>query len=114
MYLCHKYNFIMGRLQNFAISVKNFKYTKYIVTLSLFVVIVVFVDENSLMNQQERSKEIQRLQEEISILKAQYEEDTRKLNSLSEYDHVVRMAREKYFMKRPEEDVFVVNHVSAE
>ena len=99
----------MGRLQNIAISIKNFRYTKYLITIALFVIIVVFVDENSLMNQQERSEEIERLQEEISILKAQYEEDTRKLNSLSEYDHIVRMAREKYFMKRPDEDVFVVN-----
>ena len=104
----------MGRLQNIAISIKNFRYTKYLITIALFVIIVVFVDENSLMNQQERSEEIERLQEEISILKAQYEEDTRKLNSLSEYDHIVRMAREKYFMKRPDEDVFVVNYVSVE
>lgn len=104
----------MGRLQNIAISIKNFRYTKYLITIALFVIIVVFVDENSLMNQQERSEEIERLQEEISILKAQYEEDTRKLNSLSEYDHIVRMAREKYFMKRPDEDVFVVNYVSVD
>ena len=104
----------MGRLQNIAISIKNFRYTKYLITIALFVIIVVFVDENSLMNQQERSEEIERLQEEISILKAQYEEDTRKLNSLSEYDHIVRMAREKYFMKRPNEDVFVVNYVSVD
>ena len=104
----------MGRLQNIAISIKNFRYTKYLITIALFVIIVVFVDENSLMNQQERSEEIERLQEEISILKAQYEEDTRKLNSLSEYDHIVRMSREKYFMKRPDEDVFVVNYVSVD
>ena len=104
----------MGRLQNIAISIKNFRYTKYLITIALVVIIVVFVDENSLMNQQERSEEIERLQEEISILKAQYEEDTRKLNSLSEYDHIVRMAREKYFMKRPDEDVFVVNYVSVD
>lgn len=104
----------MVRLQNIAISIKNFRYTKYLITIALFVIIVVFVDENSLMNQQERSEEIERLQEEISILKAQYEEDTRKLNSLSEYDHIVRMAREKYFMKRPDEDVFVVNYVSVD
>lgn len=104
----------MVRLQNIAISIKNFRYTKYLITIALFVIIVVFVDENSLVNQQERSEEIERLQEEISILKAQYEEDTRKLNSLSEYDHIVRMAREKYFMKRPDEDVFVVNYVSVD
>ena len=30
------------------------------------------------------------------------------LNELEEYDNVVRLAREKYLMKRPGEDVFVI------
>ena len=42
------------------------------------------------------------------MLKAQYDDDTRRLNELEEYDNVVRLAREKYLMKRPGEDVFVI------
>ena len=106
------YCLIMGRFQNIVSGIRNFKYTKYIVTLCVFVVIVGFVDENSFMNRQERIEDIKRLQEEISILKKQYEEDTQKLESLNDYDHVVRLAREKYLMKRPNEDIFVIKTVT--
>jgi cell division protein FtsB len=98
----------MGRLQQIVGSIRDYKYTKYIVTLFVIVLIVGFVDDNSIMNRQERIENIEKLQTEIAVLKAQYEDDTRKLNELEEYDNVVRLAREKYLMKRPGEDVFVI------
>jgi archaellum component FlaC len=58
----------------------------------------------------ERIKEIETLQNEIADLKAKYEEDTRKLNELEEYEHVVRVAREMYQMKRPDEDIFIIKY----
>ena len=106
------YRLIMGRFQNIVSGIRNFKYTKYIVTLCIFVVVVGFVDDNSFMNRQERIEEIERLQEEIAVLKNQYEEDTRKLNNLTDYDNVVRLAREKYLMKRPDEDIFIIKYVT--
>ena len=106
------YCLIMGRFQNIVSGIRNFKCTKYIVTLCIFVVVVGFVDDNSFMNRQERIEEIERLQEEISVLKKQYEEDTRKLENLTDYDHVVRLAREKYLMKRPNEDIFIIKYVT--
>lgn len=98
----------MGRLQQIVGSIRDYKYTKYIVTLFVIVLIVGFVDDNSIMNRQERIENIEKLQAEIAVLKAHYEDDTRKLNELEEYDNVVRLAREKYLMKRPGEDVFVI------
>ncbi|MBR6699043.1 MAG: septum formation initiator family protein [Bacteroidaceae bacterium] len=98
----------MGRLQQIVGAVRAYKYTKYIVTLFVIVLIVGFVDDNSIMNRQERIENIDKLQAEIAVLKAQYDDDTRRLNELEEYDNVVRLAREKYLMKRPGEDVFVI------
>lgn len=98
----------MGRLQQIVGAVRAYKYTKYIVTLFVIVLIVGFVDDNSIMNRQERIENINKLQAEIAVLKAQYDDDTRRLNELEEYDNVVRLAREKYLMKRPGEDVFVI------
>lgn len=98
----------MGRLQQIVGTVRAYKYTKYIVTLFVIVLIVGFVDDNSIMNRQERIENIDKLQAEIAVLKAQYDDDTRRLNELEEYDNVVRLAREKYLMKRPGEDVFVI------
>lgn len=98
----------MSILQRFANLVKNSSVTKYFVTLFFIVLIVGFLDDNSIMNRQDRIREIEKLQQEIDVLKQQYEADTRKLHSLEDYDNVVRIAREKYLMKRPGEDLFIV------
>lgn len=98
----------MGKLKSFFGKIGAYKYTKYIVTLFIIVLIVGFVDDNSFMNRQGRIEEIKKLQSEIADLKAQYNEDTRKLNELEQYDNVVRIAREKYLMKRTDEDIFVI------
>ena len=90
----------MNALQTIAHRIKDSKYTKYVVTICVIVLVVGLLDE--------RIAEIERLEQEISLLKAKYEADTQKLNSLDEYDHVVRLAREKYLMKRPNEDIFVI------
>ena len=45
---------------------------------------------------------------DLADLKAKYEEDTQKLNSLKHHDQVERLARERYFMKRTNEDVFII------
>lgn len=99
---------MMMVLRRVVSRIKDSRYTKYVVTLLAIVLIVGFVDDNSLMNRQERIEEIEKLQSEISVLKAQYEEDTRKLESLKEYENLERLAREKYLMKRPNEDVFII------
>ena len=89
----------MGRLQSIATSIRNNRFTKYVVTLAIIILVVGFLDDNSFLNRQERIEEIE-----------QYEEDTRKLESLEEYENVERLAREKYLMKRPGEDVFVIKY----
>ena len=98
----------MGRLQSIMSTIRGYKYTKYFVTLFFIVLIVGFLDENSFMNREKRIKEIKQLQYEISVLKNQYDNDTRKLKELDEYETVERFARERYLMKRANEDLFVV------
>ena len=100
----------MGKFQQVMSSIRHNKVTKYILTIAFFALLIIYVDENSVMNRMERIKEIENLQNEIADLKAKYEEDTRKLNELEEYEHVVRVAREMYQMKRPDEDIFIIKY----
>lgn len=100
----------MGKFQQVMSSIRHNKVTKYILTITFFALLIIYVDENSVMNRMERIKEIETLQNEIADLKAKYEEDTRKLNELEEYEHVVRVAREMYQMKRPDEDIFIIKY----
>lgn len=100
----------MGKFQQVMSSIRHNKVTKYILTIAFFALLIIYVDENSVMNRMDRIKEIETLQNEIADLKAKYEEDTRKLNELEEYEHVVRVAREMYQMKRPDEDIFIIKY----
>mgnify|MGYP003423264931 FL=1 len=100
----------MGKFQQVMSSIRHNKVTKYILTIAFFALLIIYLDENSVMNRMERIKEIETLQNEIADLKAKYEEDTRKLNELEEYEHVVRVAREMYQMKRPDEDIFIIKY----
>ena len=51
---------------------------------------------------------ISRLQSEIEKYRADYEENTKKLNELSSNpDAIEQIAREKYLMKKPNEDIYV-------
>ena len=81
---------------------------KYLLTLVVFGVVIGFIDENSLVRRMDHQKEIYRLHTEIARYKAQYEEDTRTLKELTTNPEAIeKIAREKYLMKKPDEDVFV-------
>ena len=53
-------------------------------------------------------REISQLKEEIEKYRADYEENTKRLNELnSNPDAIEQVAREKYLMKKPNEDIYV-------
>lgn len=102
----------MKHFYSFFDFVRRHKSVKYVAVLMIIVLIVGFVDENSFYNRHQRMKEIVTLQEEIDMYRERYEEDTRKLKALEEYYNVERLAREKYLMKRDNEDVFIIKRDS--
>ena len=81
---------------------------KYLVTLLIFGVIIIFLDENSAIRRLGYSREISRLNEEIGKYRKEYEESTLKLNELnSNPEAIEQIAREKYLMKKSNEDIYV-------
>lgn len=81
---------------------------KYVITISAFAVIIGFLDENSAIRRIGYAREISRLQSEIKKYRADYEENTEKLNELSTNPEAIeQIAREKYLMKKPNEDIYV-------
>lgn len=81
---------------------------KYVVVLFFIVLINGVLDDNSWMENYKRKQQIEQVKNEIAELRAQYEEDTRRYEALEKASELERVAREKYFMKRADEDVFVV------
>lgn len=81
---------------------------KYLITIVLGVALVGFVDDNSVMRRIQYNLEISQLQDEIKKY-----HDTDSLNSgelrlLRQHPEAIeRIAREHYFMKADDEDIFV-------
>jgi len=74
----------------------------------IFLLIIGLLDENSLWSRYERRVEIKNLKREIAKYQEQYETEKQQLQLLeNSCEMVEKLAREKYRMKRPNEDVFV-------
>lgn len=81
---------------------------KYIITLIIFGIIIVFLDENSLIQRARHKDEIKTLKNEISKYRVQFEEDTERLKEITNNPEALeKIAREKYLMKKPDEDIFI-------
>ncbi len=95
-------------------AVKNFyskfKYSiKYMVALGIFIALIGFVGEHCLRERYKRKVEITELQMKIKEQRQKFNKDNKELERLKNDPEAVRkVAREKYFMKTSNEDVFII------
>ena len=81
---------------------------KYLITVVAFAVIIGFLDENSIVRRLGYYREETLLRGEIDRYRTEYEENTRRLNELAvDSGAIEKIAREKYLMKKPNEDIYV-------
>ena len=81
---------------------------KYLITALVFGVIIGFLDENSIVRRMRYTQEINTLNREIGKYRKEYEEYTKRLHELvTDPGAIERIAREKYRMKKPNEDIYV-------
>lgn len=81
---------------------------KTLIIIAFLAVYLVVLDENAYMVQRMKNEQIERMEAELAGLKQQFEADTRELDELDSLPELtVRIAREQYKMKRPDEDIFV-------
>lgn len=81
---------------------------KYITTLVVFLVLIGYLDSNSLYNRYKLYLEERDLQLQVDAYREQYNRDTKLyMELMDDPDAVVRIAREKYYMKNENEDVYV-------
>ncbi len=81
---------------------------KYLITLAVFAVVIGLVDDNNLLYRAQLSRKENSLRSEIRKYRLEYEESTRRLDGLNaDSTSIEHIAREKYLMKKPDEDIFV-------
>lgn len=83
---------------------------KYLITIVIGVAYVGFFDENSFLQRIKYDMRISQLKEEIEKYETQNEADNVELKSLKQNPQTIRkIARERYFMKKDDEDIFVLS-----
>ena len=83
---------------------------KYLIVIIVGVLIVGVVDDNSIRQHIKYQLQIATLREEIGKYREQYEKDSRQLKEMRQGPDVFgKIARERYFMKSDDEDIFVLS-----
>ena len=95
-------------MSNFQLFKKYIKHFKYIIVIIVGIVLVGFVGENSFLSRRALSNEIKELNDQIDSMKASYAADSIRLSELDRNPAAIeKIAREKYFMKTDDEDIFM-------
>ena len=83
---------------------------KYLILVVLGCIMVGFVDDNSMLRRLQLQMQITDLQEEIEKYRSMNDADTKQLRDLQRDSRAVeKIARERYFMKADDEDIFVLS-----
>lgn len=83
---------------------------KYLLTGLAFIVWMSFFDANDVALQQRRRSELKKLQNEEKILDKQITQTREELDLLRTSPSTIeKYAREKYLMKRDNEDIYLIN-----
>jgi cell division protein FtsB len=88
----------------------HLRYLKYVVVVVIGIAVVGFVGENSVMAHLRNKLRIGELQEEIDRYMTQYKQDQNRIRELNTDPKAMeKIARERYFMKTDDEDIFVLS-----
>ena len=90
-----------------------FKKSYIIILLLLFILWMVFFDSNSTIVHLELDKQINNLNKETEYLKNEIKKDKKELLKIQSDIGIERYAREKLFMKKKNEDIFIIEFDSS-
>ena len=101
---------VLSNIKHFAQKVFRAQATKYMIVCLLGVLIVGFLDENSIWSHFKNKQRISELEAEIAKYNADYERDQSQIRELNRNPKAMeKIARERYFMKADDEDIFVLS-----
>ena len=101
---------VLSNIKLFALKVLRAQATKYTIVCLLGVLIVGFLDENSVWSHFKNKQRISDLEEEIAKYTSDYERDQSQIRELNRNPKAMeKIARERYFMKADDEDIFVLS-----
>ena len=101
---------VLSSIKTLALKVWRSTALKYTVVVLLGVLVVGFLDENSIWNHFKNQRRISELEEEIDKYNAAFERDQTQIRQMSKDPKAMeKIARERYFMKADDEDIYVLS-----
>ena len=81
---------------------------KYVIILMFFLIWILFLDNYSYLDHRILNKQIDELERQKDYYKNEIQNDQKNIKLLKDPATIEKYAREKYFMKKDSEDVYIV------
>lgn len=81
---------------------------KYFLASLFFIIWILFLDNNSRLDHRLLDKEISELEDNKTYYQEEIKKDKQKIHRLKNANEIEKYAREKYFMKRENEDIYII------
>ncbi len=82
---------------------------KFVIASTIFLVWIIFFDENSIVSHQKNKHRLRELEEQKEYYIERIASDKQKLEDLNAgREELEKFAREQYLMSKPNEDVYIV------
>jgi len=96
-------------MKAFFIKIWPWLRNKYVLTIAVFSIWMLFFDQNNAVDRINMSSEIRQLEEDREYYLEQIQKDSARLSELTtNKENLEKYAREQFLMKKSNEDVFVV------
>ncbi|MGR7811886.1 FtsB family cell division protein [Lacinutrix undariae] len=89
--------------------IKPFK-NIFVLAIISFTIWMLFFDANSWLIHHELNSEINDLNNEKEYYKNEIEKDKKAIKTLSTEDGIEKLAREKYYMKKDNEEIYIIEY----
>mgnify|MGYP001394264700 FL=1 len=80
----------------------------YVIIIILFIIWMIFFDSNSLLVHNDLNNDINKLNEQKSYYNSEIDKDKKELNMIQTDTGLEKYAREKLYMKKDNEDIFII------
>jgi cell division protein FtsB len=100
----------MKKLKTIIVNIARIKALKYVLVSIIAVVLIGFVDDNSVWHHMQNKQKIGELEDEIAKYADLNQRNLQQIRMLESNPKAIeKIARERYFMKADDEDIFVLS-----
>lgn len=82
----------------------------FVIILVIFSVWMLFFDANSWFIHNELNNDIDKLEDEKDYYRKEIEKDKKAIKELNNEEGIEKLAREKYYMKKENEEIFIIEY----